>query len=74
MKVCTLALLALTALPALAQTPAARTSSEWRSGWCRAPAARVEMHVIDVSDWENLRAVAWYTPEDGGAHTSTLRT
>jgi hypothetical protein len=26
------------------------------------------LQVIDVSDWDNLRAVAWYTPEDGGVH------
>jgi hypothetical protein len=26
------------------------------------------LQVIDVSDWENLRSVAWYTPEDGGVH------
>src|SRR5690606_22594146 len=26
------------------------------------------LQVIDVSDWENLRSVAWDTPEDGGVH------
>ncbi|MEX2582383.1 MAG: Ig-like domain-containing protein [Gemmatimonadota bacterium] len=26
------------------------------------------LQVIDVSDWENPRSVAWYTPEDGGVH------
>jgi hypothetical protein len=26
------------------------------------------LQVIDVSDWDNPRSVAWYTPEDGGVH------
>lgn len=26
------------------------------------------MQVIDVSDWDNPRSVAWYVPEDGGVH------
>jgi len=26
------------------------------------------LQVIDVSDWEKPRSVAWYTPEDGGVH------
>lgn len=26
------------------------------------------LQVIDVSDWNNPRSVAWYTPEDGGVH------
>jgi hypothetical protein len=26
------------------------------------------LQVIDVSDWDNLRSVAWYVPEDGGVH------
>jgi hypothetical protein len=26
------------------------------------------LQVIDVSDWDNLRSVAWYVPDDGGVH------
>jgi len=26
------------------------------------------LQVIDVSDWDNPRSVAWYIPEDGGVH------
>ncbi len=26
------------------------------------------LQVIDVSDWDNPRSVAWYVPEDGGVH------
>jgi hypothetical protein len=26
------------------------------------------LQVIDISDWDNPRSVAWYTPEDGGVH------
>lgn len=27
-----------------------------------------DLQVIDVSDWDNPRSVAWYKPEDGGVH------
>jgi len=44
--------------------------SEGHEGTRDASANRAygNLQVIDVSDWDNPKSVAWYTPEDGGVH------